>query len=120
MNKKQETTEDIKTEKEFHELFLKRIRGRLPAFEIYQPVKFQEHLGNGANAVYVSDIMVPKMPDKEQKKKGLIIDKIGGMLWTSSEINPNGITGKHDIGRTFTIHCEFKGLMRCTQRRWAL
>ena len=116
--KTKEKAEDIKTAKEFNELFIKRIRGRLPAFEIYRPVEFRESLGYGASAIYLSDIPVPEMPEKEQQKKGLIIDAIRGMLWTESDINPNGITGKHDIGRTFTIHCEFKGLKRYTQRRW--
>jgi hypothetical protein len=118
MNKKEEKIEDIKTAKEFRELFVKKFGKLIPAFSLYEDVKFRGYLKYGANAIYLSEIAIPEMSEKVGKKVGLLCGRIGGMLWLTSEINPNGITGKNDIGRTFTIQFELKGLMRCTQRRW--
>lgn len=121
INKTAEQREDIVTARDFHDLFVKNFENDLPNFKVYQEVEAQEYLGHGAGAVYTSDIKIPTMTEKEQFKKGLKGMSAGlimGMVWIESEINPNGITGAYDIGRTFTIHIAFKAHARLTQRRW--
>jgi len=118
MGTKKEAREDMKTVKELHELFVKKFAKSLPNFSVYQEPKFQEYLGYGASAVYVSEIVVPEMTEKAMKKAGLKGRIIQGMFWVTSEINPNGVTGPKDIGRTYTIHGKFYGEKRVSLRRW--
>lgn len=117
MNKREAKT-DVSTAKKFHDLFVKRFKTHIPAFEVYKDVQFKDYLGNGAGAIYTSEILIPPMSDAAKKKAGLSGKTIQGMFWTSSDINPNGITCKEDIGRTYTIQCQYHGLLRYTQRRW--
>jgi len=70
--------------------------------ESYIKNEFQDYLGSGAQSIYVNpapkDFKVTKWRKNPKE----------GMLWLSTSINPNGITGKDDIGRTYDIKFEQK------------
>jgi hypothetical protein len=92
----------------------------------YKTNKFQEHLGYGAESIFTnshyinvnakSDIAPAYSIRKEGDKP--LPGEFHGMLWLSTEVNPNGITGPKDKGRTYTIDYELKGDKKVTQRTW--
>lgn len=108
--------EDIKAVTKINKIFFETFKDTIPELKIYQDVKSKD--GYGANVIYTSQITIPEWNEKKKRKAGLEGGTIRGMLWIASDINPNGITGKEDIGRTYTIHFELKGKRRVTQRRW--
>lgn len=109
-------TEDVKLSKEFSSLFAKRYAKSFPNFSVFQKPKFQEFLGYGAGAIYVSEIPIPEMTEKQKSKMGLRGDKVNGMIWVNTQINPHGITSSKDVGRTFTIKVEIYGEKKANQR----
>lgn len=77
--------------------------GWMYTLRILIPHKFRQ----GGSTVYFRD------------PEGNRIMNARGYLFFDSTINPNGITGPEDIGRTYTLHLEIKGTVkgfRC--RRW--
>ena len=50
---------------------------------------------------------ITKLPNKASVQQ-----RSEGYLWLSTQVNPCGITGPDDIGRTYTIHAEFVGGVR--------
>ena len=88
-------------------------------FKQYNPRLLEEwsdkpNRNKGAYAMYSMD--VPKIIKKLPDKSTVLSQWSQGHFWLKTYINPNGITGKHDIGRTYTIKFSFKGdirLYRC-------
>jgi hypothetical protein len=115
---KREAKTDLFTATKFHKLFVKEMAPAFPGLQTYQFPEFKKYLGYGAGAIYSCEIDIPQMSEAKKKKMGLSGNKIYGMIWVSSDINPNGITGPDDIGRTYTIQVHFHGRIRYTQRRW--
>jgi hypothetical protein len=64
-------------------------------FEVYEDIKFRDYLGYGAEKVYTGEVKIGK------KMKPY-------MIWIETDINPNGIKGEDDIGRTYVIKMEIK------------
>ncbi len=79
---------------------------------ILEKVKFQDYLGHGAS-VFVSLAVESNITDLKVGETR----PTGGNIVFRSDINPNGITGKDDIARTYSIDIEIKGITRYTQRR---
>jgi hypothetical protein len=113
-----EQIQDLSTLKALNKAFIKECKDQLPACISYEEPHNNDHLDYGATAIYVTEINVPNMPAAKAKRIGLKDKTIQGMLWLESEINPNGVTCKEDKARTYTIHVEFKGTRKYTQRRW--
>jgi predicted ABC-type ATPase len=80
--------------------------------KVLKEVKFQDYLGYGASVfIYLSITSnVTDLKVGETKPRN-------GYIKISSGINPNGITGKDDIARTYVIDIELKGDKRYTQRK---
>ena len=80
--------------------------------KVLKEVKFQDYLGYGASVfIYLSITSnVTDLKVGETKPRN-------GYIKISSDINPNGITGKDDIARTYVIDIELKGDKRYTQRK---
>jgi hypothetical protein len=115
---KREQIQDLSTLKALNKAFTEECLSQLPACTVYQEVQHKDHLPYGASVIYVSEIPVPAMPAAKAKKIGLKDKTIQGMIWLESDINPNGVTCKEDKARTYTIHVEFKGTRKYTQRKW--
>ena len=98
--------EDLKQIKIFTEAFEKRFKDVLMLSD-YRKNSFRDYLGYGAESIYTN----PKPDDFKETKYRKNPQK--GMLWISTDINPNGITGKDDVGRTYTIKFE----QVCQERR---
>jgi hypothetical protein len=109
-------TEDLVETKKLNTKF-KLLLPKLPNVELYQKPKAKTYLGHGADVIYTCELNMPKMAQSTKDKIG-IGDSIIGYIWLSSDINPNGITSKDDIGRTYNIHIEFKGRIRIGLRSW--
>lgn len=58
-----------------------------------------DYIKRGANKVYLTP--KPNIPESKY-----IRGVQEGMIWLSTDINPNGITGLHDIARTYVIKFE--------------
>jgi hypothetical protein len=92
----------------------------------YKLNKFQDHLGYGAQSIYTnshyidvnakSDIAPAHSITVENPKP--LPGQFNGMLWINTEINPSGITGRNDKGRTYSISYELKGDKKINQRTW--
>jgi len=115
---KREQIQDLSTLKALNKAFTGECLSQLPDCTVYQSCLSNGHLAYGATAIYVSEIKVPAMPAAKAKKIGLKDKTIQGMIWLESDINPNGVTCKEDKARTYTIHVEFKGTRKYTQRKW--
>ena len=119
MVNKVEKKEDLKTGIEFNSIFFKTFKDSIPGIEVNQNVKFRDFIDYGATAIYTTEISLENWKNKKKKTKaGLMGSSIRGMLWVTSSINPNGISGKNDIARAYTIQYELKGNRRVSQRRW--
>lgn len=66
----------------------------------YRLNTLQDYIGRGAESIYTNP--KPKIFKETKWSK----NPNDGMLWISTDINPNGITSKEDIGRTYTIKFE--------------
>jgi hypothetical protein len=97
--------EDIKCNKEFTKRFESQFKDNLKA-ESYKTNSYRDYLGRGAETIYTTPI-----PKDFKVTKWRNCPQVG-MLWLSSSINPNGITSKDDIARTYTIKFE----QRCSER----
>lgn len=64
--------------------------------------RFQDYLRNGAQTIFTLKQPKKFKPTKWLRNPGC------PMIFLSSSINPNGITGKNDIGRTYDINFIFK------------
>lgn len=119
MNKKEkEKKQDLFSVKILDHEFAK-FGNVFPELKVYQENKFCDYLNRGAKKIYTSVIKLPKMSEKEKNISGLKHNSdINGMIWISSDINPNGITGKNDIGRTYNIYLKFYGTVRYTKRKY--
>jgi hypothetical protein len=117
---KNKIREDISSVKKLDKVFLKNFAKYFPDFAVFEDTKFCKYLGYGAEKIYRSSIQLPEMTEKEKKSSGLQNnnDCIKGLIWLSSDINPNGITGKNDIDRTYVIKVKFYGVIRYTQRKY--
>ena len=91
--------EDMSEIKKFTDLFEKKFKEKL-SLEIHKRNSFQDYLGRGAESIYTNPIPKDFVTNKWRKNPRK------GMLWIETDINPNGITGKNDIGRTYTIKFE--------------
>ena len=119
MDKELEKREDFKTGNTLFLRFCENFCDKnFPHFELYQGVQFRDYLEYGVNAIFVSEVSLPIMTDKAKNKAGLSGDKIKGMFWINSEINPNGVVFSNDIGRTFSIEGKFYGKKKYNQKRW--
>ena len=91
--------QDLQEIKKFTNSFEKSFKDRL-FLKTYRLNTLQDYIGRGAESIYTN-----QKPEnfKETKWRKNPND---GMLWISTDINPNGITSKEDIGRTYTIKFE--------------
>jgi hypothetical protein len=69
--------------------------------KVFEEAKPMDYIKHGAIKIYTT-----QKPNVNESKYIRHIQ--GGLIWLSSDINPNGITGLHDIGRTYTIKFEAK------------
>ena len=99
--------EDLKEIK----LLTKRFEDEFKHFELKQFTdfdgnliynRFQDYLKNGAESIFTLD------KPKNFKPTKWLRNPRQPMIWLSTEINPNGITGKNDMGRTYTIDFVFR------------
>lgn len=90
---------DLLEIKKFTEKFEKEFKDRL-SLKDYRINSFCDYIERGAESIYTNP-----MP-KDFKETKWRKNPKGGMLWISTDINPNGITSKDDIGRTYTIKFE--------------
>ena len=106
-------SEDISECKKLVSAFCKEFGEKfgLDEEKVLKDVKFQDYLGHGASVFIFLSITsnVTDLKVGETKPRN-------GYIKISSDINPNGITGKDDIARTYDIDIEFKGDKRYTQR----
>jgi hypothetical protein len=114
MAKGGETSEDISECKKLVSAFCEKFGEKFGLNEekVLNEVKFQDYLGYGAS-VFISLSVTSNMTDLKVGET----KPIAGYIKLTSDINPNGITGKDDIARTYTIDIEIKGDKRYTQRR---
>ena len=108
--------EDVRETKRLVTAFVKRYGHVFPMNEkiFIDNVKPREYLGHGAgswNGYRVTSNIGDKIAVGETKPNI-------GFLSIESDINPNGISGKDDIGRTYVIHLEIKGRKRYSQRSY--
>lgn len=108
--------EDIKETKRLITSFIKKYGHIFPMNEInfIKNLEAQDYLGYGAssyNYYTVTSNIEDKLAIDETKPKY-------ASLWLKSDINPNGISGKDDVARTYTIHLEIKGRKRLSQRSY--
>jgi predicted ABC-type ATPase len=107
-------SEDISECKKLVSAFCKEFGEKfgLDEEKVLKEVKFQDYLGYGASVfIYLSITSnVTDLKVGETKPRN-------GYIKISSDINPNGITGKDDIARTYVIDIELKGDKRYTQRK---
>jgi hypothetical protein len=108
--------EDIKATKEVIKAFFDKYGDALglTETEAINKIEAQEYLGRGAssfNFLSVSSNIDDKLK-KDQTKPNR------GYLIFGSDINPNGVTGKDDIARTYTIDLEIKGRKRISLRSY--
>ena len=107
--------EDINTCKELVSVFVKKygdIFG-LSESKMLEMVKFRDYLGYGADVSFACAVEsgINKLEIGQTKPTQLFLN-------LESSINPNGISGKGDIARAYTIHLEIKGRKRYTQRTY--
>ena len=93
-----EKSEDLKMIAEFTKIFKERF-GNIIEKSNHEEV-FRDYIGYGAESLF--SINKPKNFKETKYLKNLS----SHLLWLDTSINPNGITGAHDIGRTYTIKCE--------------
>ena len=107
-------SEDISECKKLVSAFCKEFGDKFGLNEeaILEKVKFRDYLGNGAS-VFVSLSVTSNVKDLKVGETR----PTGGYIIFTSDINPNGVTGKDDIARTYSIDIEIKGSKRYTQRR---
>ena len=105
MKKKSATREDLA-------LFVKRFKRFFKlAFEnkvsLYQQIG-RNIVGWGYDCIYVEQVGVIDGRLGLDRIKG----DLDAMIWLDVGVNPNGITGKDDIGIAYTIHYELKANVR--------
>lgn len=108
--------EDILETKKLVSAFVKKYGSILGLDEkkLLSTVVASEYLGYGAGSVVgfsISSNISDKLKVGETKPNT-------GMIWLISSINPNGVTGKGDVARTYTVHVELKGKKRITLRSY--
>ena len=64
-------------------------------------------------------IDLPNKVKKLPNKATLLNQYHNGHLWLETDVNPNGVTGKNDIARTYVIHVSFKGEIRLYRHRYS-
>jgi hypothetical protein len=112
----EEREKDISETKRLITAFVKKYGHVFPMNEknFMNNLKPKDYLGYGAssyNYYTVSSNIGDKLEIGETKPKM-------AALWLESDINPNGISGKDDIARTYQIHLEIKGKKRLNQRSY--
>ena len=107
-------SEDIAECKKLVSAFCKEFGDKFGLDEeaILEKVKFQDYLGHGAS-VFISLSITSNVEDLKVGETRPTF----GYIKLASDINPNGVTGKDDIARTYDIDIEIKGIKRYTQRR---
>jgi len=107
-------SEDIAECKKLVSAFCKEFGDKFGLDEeaILEKVKFQDYLGHGAS-VFISLSINSNVEDLKVGETR----PTSGYIKLASDINPNGVTGKDDIARTYDIDIEIKGITRYTQRR---
>ena len=94
----EEKIEDLKMIAEFTKIFKERFGNIIE--ESNSEEVFRDYIGYGAESLFI--INKPKNFKETKHIKNLSTH----LLWLDTSINPNGITGVHDIGRTYTIKFE--------------
>ncbi len=97
--------EDIKEIEYFTKRFESEFKDLLDLTP-YKVNKFRDYLGYGADTIYTTPI-----PKDFKETKWLMLPR-KGILWITTDINPNGVTSKFDIDRTYTIKFE----QQCEER----
>lgn len=108
--------EDISATKEVIKAFFDKYGDVLgiTESEALSKVEEQDYLGRGAssfNFFSVSSNIGDKLAQGQTKPTR-------GYIKFSSDINPNGVTGKDDVARTYVIDVEIKGRKRLTLRSY--
>lgn len=110
--------QDIREATKLNIAFKEAVKDHL-SLTTHKDTHFQNFLGHGAQALYITELAIPQMNARTARKCGVIGgSNIRAMIWVTSDINPNGVTGPHDIARTYTINCEFRGHKRQTFKTW--
>jgi hypothetical protein len=103
--------EDIATLKKFDSMFTSKFNNL--GLKVYQKPKFGDYLGYGATVIYTQ--MFPANVSSDSDIKPITGNNWRAMIWLDSDINPHGITGAHDMGRTFSIRYQVKGLRKASK-----
>lgn len=94
--------EDLTEVKKLVEAFEKIYTTKL-GLTTFRDIKPMDYIKRGAEKLYST-------PKPNITESNYIRGAQQGIIWLSTDINPNGITGLHDIGRTYTIkfeaHCQ--------------
>jgi hypothetical protein len=103
-------SEDLKTLKIFTEEFENNYFEKLE-LRVYKDSLPMDYIKRGAKKIYSTLNIFPKNFASTK-----YLRRIGStLIYLSSDINPNGITGVNDVARTFTINYE---VMCQSRRKW--
>lgn len=97
----QDIIDDMRYINEFSKKFENKFEFRID-LNIERNSQFRSYLGYGADKFYTGEIIIDNLKYYKTKRKIKYIVRI------ETDINPAGITGEDDIGRTFTIDFDIK------------
>jgi len=103
---KTDYTEDLTTLQTFVDRFDEKYFDALK-LKVFTDCTARDYVGYGATKLYTMG------KPKNYTDTKYIRNVNSSMIWLTSDINPNGITGKDDIGRTYSIKLE----VMCQRRR---
>jgi len=107
---------DLKETEKLIKAFVSEYGSIIPITEsqALKQLEAQEYLGRGAssfNGLTLTSSVADKIPVGDTKPRIAYVK-------LSSDINPNGISGKDDVARTYTISVEIKGKKRLSLRTY--
>lgn len=97
----QDKIDDMRYINEFSEKFENKFEFRID-LNIERNSQFRSYLGYGADKFYTGEIIIDNLKYYKTKRK------IKYRVRIVTDINPAGITGEDDIGRTYTIDFDIK------------
>lgn len=97
----QDKIDDMRYINEFSEKFENKFEFRID-LNIERNSQFRSYLGYGADKFYTGEIIIDNLKYYKTKRK------IKYRVRIETDINPAGITGEDDIGRTYTIDFDIK------------
>lgn len=97
----QDIIDDMRYIDEFSEKFENKFEFRID-LNIERNSQFRSYLGYGADKFYTGEIIIDNLKYYKTKRK------IKYRVRIATDINPAGITGEDDIGRTYTIDFDIK------------